>query len=151
MDNFKFVYELNRATSAMNSYIDARIGPHAGITRAQFVALLQIRQSPDITKAELARQLGYSHVAIGRQVALLVEKGYVQATPSKQNRHAMCLDITDDGGNMIEHVKKGFEKQSADLFAKAKSKVDITTLSAQLKAFADILSSYEEAASSSRR
>lgn len=140
MDNFEFVFELNRAANALNAYIDTRIVPHAGLTRAQFVALLLIERFPDLTKASLARKLSCSHVAAGRLVAILADKGYITCTPSERNSHVLHLRVTHTGEGMIEHVKSGFKQESASLFAHAKTKVDIAVLSAQLHAFTEILS-----------
>lgn len=142
MDNFQFVYELNRAVTSLNSYIDARIGPHAGITRAQFVALLLIGRSPDLTRAELARQLSCSHVAAGRLVSILADKEYISDIPSKQNPHIVHLKVTEAGENMIAYVQEGFRQESASLFSQMSDKVDIVSLTKQLHIVADILSTY---------
>lgn len=143
MDNFEFVYELNRATNALNSYIDARIAERSGLTRAQCVALMLIDKSPDITKAALARKLNCSHVAVGRLASILTHKGYITAVPSVQNPHVVLLQATVDGKEMIAQVKLVFGQQSTHLFEHVEKKIDIAALSAELCTFTDILATYK--------
>lgn len=143
MDIFNFIYELNRATNAFNNYIDALIVPHAGITRAQFVALLFINDLPGITKVELARKLSSSHVAAGRLATSLLKKGYVISTPDVQNPHAQRLRITNTGKNKVKQVKQDFGKHSTSLFSEVKNKLEIDTLTVQLATFTATLLSHE--------
>ena len=144
MDNFEFVYELNRATNALNSYIDACIVKRSGLTRAQCVTLMLIERFPDITKASLARKLNSSHVAVGRLVGVLSNKGYVSSTPSKENSHTVYLRVTVEGKETIEAVRTVFSRQSADLFAHVATELDVFILSNQLRTFADILPTYKQ-------
>ena len=143
MDNFEFVYELNRAVNALNSYVDACIASKSGLTRAQCVALMLIERFPDITKSELARKLNCSHVAAGRLVAILVGKNYISDTPSERNQHIVYLHVTHAGKDIIERIKEVFGQQSADLFAHVETKVNVPILSEQLGIFTDILSLYK--------
>lgn len=143
MDIFSFIYELNRATTTFNSYIDAMIEPHFHITRAQFVALLFIDGFPDITKSELASRLSCSHVAAGRLASSLLSKEYVIASPSAQNPHALCLRTTETGRKKIEQIKQCFVEQSAELFSDITKSIEIDPLSAELNTFTTILLSHK--------
>lgn len=142
MDVFSFIYELNRATTTFNSYIDAMIEPQFHITRAQFVALLFIDAFPDITKFELASKLSCSHVAAGRLATALDNKQYITSTPRPQNSHALCLRTTETGKTKIKEIKQCFTEQSAGLFSGIADSVDTKLLTAQLSTFTAALLSH---------
>ncbi len=137
MENFEFIFELNRAVNIFNAYYDTRIAPDTAISRAQFTVLLLINRFPGITKAELARKLSCSHVAIGRVVKILVSAGYVDESLDPQNSHLVHLEPTKLGKSMVESVTRTFNQVSASLFAGLEDKVKLSPLREQLVAFSE--------------
>lgn len=139
MENFELVYELNRAANTLNSYIDAAIANKSGLTRAQCVALLLIVQHAGLSRADLARKLNCSHVAVRRLVSILAGKGYVTYTQAKQDARILQLHPTEAGKIMIQHVVEAFQLQSADAFARIRREVDTKALSDELHTFTETL------------
>ncbi|HEY1835247.1 MAG TPA: MarR family winged helix-turn-helix transcriptional regulator [Candidatus Saccharimonadales bacterium] len=137
MEHFELTLELYRTTSIMDAYIDANLVPAAGISRAQFTIIFMVNRFPDSTQAELARKLSRSHVAVGRLVAILTERGYVQQHTSPRNAHAHCLTTTKAGNALIKKVGRLFEQKSAELFTNAPDQLDEATLHEQLKLLSD--------------
>ncbi len=137
MENFEFIFELNRAVNIFNAYYDAHIAPNTGISRAQFTALLLINRFPGITRSQLARKLSCSHVAIGRVVRILVDAAYVEESLDSQNRHVVHLKPTMLGGNTVKSVTTIFEQESAPLFTSLKDKMALSPLREQLMAFSE--------------
>ncbi|HSX07022.1 MAG TPA: MarR family transcriptional regulator [Candidatus Saccharimonadia bacterium] len=139
MEDFEFIFELNRAVNIFNAYYDVRIAPSTGISRAQFTVLLLINRFPGITRSELARKLSCSHVAIGRIVKILVGVSYVEESLDSQNQHVVHLKPTKLGASTVKSVTTIFERESASLFASLKAKVMLNPLREQLMVFSEIV------------
>lgn len=137
MNNFEFIFALNRAVNVFNNYIDTHITPNTGVSRAQYIALMLIERFPNITNSTLARKLSCSHVASGRLVTILVAKGYIESEPDRQNPHASCLHVTHAGGKVVAEVKDIFEEKTTTLFAGIKDDFDVDLLSTQLTTFTE--------------
>ena len=145
------VYELNRAVNTLNSYIDATIARKSGLTRAQCVALLLVVRNVGLSRADLARKLNCSHVAVRRLVTILTDKGYVSCTQTKQNAHIIQLRPTKAGKVMIQRVTEIFQLQSAEAFARIGREVNIETLSNELHTFTETLIVCKSQSSKTRR
>ena len=137
MENFEFIYALNRAVNVFNNFIDAHITRDTDVNRSQYVALMLIDRFPSITKSALARKLSYSHVTAGRLVEVLIEKQYVSMEPDRQNPHAACLYATRKGTTLVMQVKAIFNEQAAPIFTNIGSDVDFKLITSQLTVFAD--------------
>jgi len=139
MEDFEFIYELNRAVNIFNTYYDARIAPDTNMSRAQFTALLLIGRFPKITKSELARKLSCSHVAIGRIVKILVNRAYVEEAQDEHNPHSLLLTTTQTGKEAVAKATAILGQKSVPLFAVIRDTVQFDLLREQLSIFSEAI------------
>lgn len=78
------------------------------VSEAQCFALVEIGRNPMISVKELAKILGVDKSGTSRNVEELVQKGFVERTPSKEDRRFVVLELTDNG-------KERFRKTESDM------------------------------------
>ena len=77
-----------------------------GVSDTQCFVLVEIGRKANISVKELAEILRLDKSGISRTVEELVQKGYVERKPSKEDRRYVVLNLTDKGSerfNKIEH------------------------------------------------
>ena len=77
-----------------------------GVSDTQCFVLVEIGRKANISVKELAKILRLDKSGISRTVEELVQKGYVERKPSKEDRRYVVLNLTDKGNerfNKIEH------------------------------------------------
>ncbi len=84
-----------------------------GISTAQCFILVEIGRKPGISVKELAEILRVDKSGISRAVEELVQKGFVERNPSKEDRRYVVLNLLPKG-------QARFEKIENDMYIKFK-------------------------------
>lgn len=84
-----------------------------GVSQTQCFLIVEIGRKPGISVKELAEILRTDKSAISRSVEELVQKGFVERTPSKEDRRFVELRLLQKG-------QERFEKIEHDMYLKFK-------------------------------
>lgn len=84
-----------------------------GVSQTQCFLIVEIGRAPGISVKELAEILRTDKSAISRSVEELVQKGFVERTPSKEDRRYVELRLLQKG-------QERFEKIEHDMYVKFK-------------------------------
>lgn len=84
-----------------------------GVSKAQCFLIVEIGRKPGISVKELAEILHVDKSGISRSVEELVQKGFVERTPSKEDRRFVTLSLLPKG-------QERFEKIENDMYVKFK-------------------------------
>jgi DNA-binding MarR family transcriptional regulator len=71
------------------------------LTPVQYAALAAISTNPDVDQATLAGLIAYDRTTITGVVDRLVQKGLLVRQPSKKDRRAHALQMTDEGRDTL--------------------------------------------------
>ena len=75
------------------------------LTPVQYAALTSIAAQPDIDQVTLAGAIAYDRTTITGVVDRLVQKGLAVRKPSKTDRRARALHITDEGRRILSEIE----------------------------------------------
>ncbi|MDN3261542.1 MarR family transcriptional regulator [Streptomyces sp. CSDS2] len=84
------------------------------LTVRQYGLLTQLSLEPELTKAELARQLGIARQSVHQLVNELVEAGHVRRRPGADDR-SRRLEITDTAHYLLARVHEPLERVESEL------------------------------------
>lgn len=84
-----------------------------GVSAAQCFILVEIGRKPGISVKELAELLRIDKSGVSRSVEELVQKGFVERNPSKEDRRYVVLNLLPKG-------QERFEKIENDMYLKFK-------------------------------
>lgn len=82
-----------------------------GISDAQCFVLVEIGRKPNISLKELAEILRLDKSGISRMVEELVQKGFVERWPLKENRRYVALNLTDIGIERFNKIEKDMNQR----------------------------------------
>jgi DNA-binding MarR family transcriptional regulator len=86
------------------------------LTPAQFLALRAIAAGP-VTAAELARSTGVSGAAVSQLVSALHQEGWVDRSPTADDRRRQALALTPAGADVYRSATRLLEKRLGELLA----------------------------------
>ncbi|MBE3583297.1 MAG: MarR family transcriptional regulator [Limnochordaceae bacterium] len=78
----------------------------AGLSPAQFRALLYMRRHPNVTVGQVAGGLGISYPATTKLVRRLVQQGWVNRQPQPTDRREVVVDLTEAGRRRLEQATR---------------------------------------------
>jgi len=110
--------------------IDRRLKPH-NLTRVKWLALGIIANSPDLTQAELAAELGLGSATVGRLVDRLEQRRFIIRNPDPDDRRAYRLALTDTARSLLDLLKDTAAELRNDVLG-GLSASDIKTLNKSL-------------------
>lgn len=87
---------LKRAEQALNAAKNAALKP-AGVTVAQYAALLGLVENPGISAAALARLCGVTPPTMNTVLTNLVDRGLIERTPHAWHRNVLETRLTEAG------------------------------------------------------
>ncbi len=91
---------LKRAEQALNATKHAVLKP-AGLTVAQYAALLHLEESPGISAAALARLCGVTPPTMNTVLKNLQERGLIERTPHTWHRNVLETRLTEAGRTVM--------------------------------------------------
>lgn len=87
---------LKRAEQALNATKNAALKP-AGVTVAQYAALLYLSENPGISAAALARLCGVTPPTMNTVLKNLQDRALIERTPHEWHRNVLETRLTDEG------------------------------------------------------
>ncbi|AVH21879.1 MarR family transcriptional regulator [Nocardia cyriacigeorgica] len=87
---------IKRAEQALNAAKNAALKP-AGVTVAQYAALLGLVENPGISAAALARLCGVTPPTMNTVLTNLVDRGLIERTPHAWHRNVLETRLTEAG------------------------------------------------------
>ncbi|WP_256672983.1 MarR family winged helix-turn-helix transcriptional regulator [Nocardia cyriacigeorgica] len=87
---------VKRAEQALNAAKNAALKP-AGVTVAQYAALLYLAENPGISAAALARLCGVTPPTMNTVLTNLVDRGLIERTPHAWHKNVLETRLTEAG------------------------------------------------------
>jgi DNA-binding MarR family transcriptional regulator len=109
------VYLLARIFYAMRDRTEATLRPH-NLTPMQFTILASLERWQGLTSAELSRRFRVTPQTMGEMIANLERRGLVIRREDPANRRALRVDLTDEGGRLVEACNAKVREMEAELF-----------------------------------
>jgi len=106
-------YLLAVASTVTTRRVDERLYGY-DLTVRQYGLLTQLALEPELTMAELARQLGIARQSVHQLVNELVEAGHVRRRPGADDR-SRRLEITDTARYLLTRIDGPLERVEAEL------------------------------------
>ncbi|MFI6767303.1 MarR family winged helix-turn-helix transcriptional regulator [Streptomyces sp. NPDC050355] len=91
---------IKRAEQALNATKYAVLRP-AGLTVAQYAALLFLTEQPGISAAALARACGVTPPTMNTVLKNLQERGLIERTPHQWHKNVLETRLTDEGRTVM--------------------------------------------------
>ncbi|MFE0188405.1 MarR family winged helix-turn-helix transcriptional regulator [Streptomyces sp. NPDC059008] len=91
---------IKRAEQALNATKYAVLKP-AGLTVAQYAALLFLTEQPGISAAALARACGVTPPTMNTVLKNLQERGLIERTPHRWHKNVLETRLTDEGTRVM--------------------------------------------------
>jgi len=113
MDSIKQFREYTRQLECHLGYMNQADCCCCGVSQTQCFLIVEIGRKPGISVKELAEILRTDKSAISRSVEELVQKGFVERNPSKEDRRYVELRLLPKG-------QERFEKIEHDMYVKFK-------------------------------
>ncbi len=107
-------YLIHEVTRHLNSEFDQRMAP-LGLTRAQWWVLATLYFNDGQMQTELARDLGFTKVALGGLLDRLEAKGWIKRLPHPTDRRAKCIFKTARVENLLVEMKGVAEAMASEL------------------------------------
>lgn len=82
-----------------------------GVSDAQCFVLVEIGRKPNISVKELAEILRLDKSGISRTVEELVQKGFVERMPSREDRRYVVLNLTDMGTEKFTRIENAMDQR----------------------------------------
>ncbi|GAA3160004.1 MULTISPECIES: MarR family winged helix-turn-helix transcriptional regulator [Streptomyces] len=106
-------YLLAVASTVATRRVDERLAAY-DLTVRQYGLLAQLSVEPELTMADLARQLGIARQSVHQLVNELVEAGHVRRRPGADDR-SRRLEITDTAHYLLSRIDGPLEQTEAEL------------------------------------
>jgi DNA-binding MarR family transcriptional regulator len=107
-------YLVHEVTRLLNREFDQRMLP-LGLTRAQWWVLASLYFDDGVMQTELARDLGFSKVALGGLLDRLEAKGWVERRPHPADRRANLVYRTAKVEGLLATMRDVAEEINRDL------------------------------------
>ncbi|MEU6219563.1 MarR family transcriptional regulator [Streptomyces sp. NPDC047022] len=93
-------FHLKRAEQALNATKNAVLKP-AGVTVAQYAALLHLAENPGISAAALARLCGVTPPTMNTVLKNLQDRGLIERTPHEWHKNVLETRLTGEGRTVM--------------------------------------------------
>ena len=87
-----------------------------GVTMAQCHAILEIGAAGELNLKDLAARLGLDNSTLSRTVESLVQDGLVERTPSREDRRATVIKLTEKGRAANDRINKTWNQICRNMF-----------------------------------
>ncbi|MFN4310332.1 MAG: MarR family winged helix-turn-helix transcriptional regulator [Ferrovibrio sp.] len=94
---------IHRVAQLIQQRIDNEIGD-SGLTRLSWIAVAHVEDSPGLTIGDLADRLEVGPATAGQLVDRMVRGGWVERSPSPDDRRAQIVTATSKARAMLEEL-----------------------------------------------
>lgn len=101
----RFYSRLQLAAHALKKISDRQLLDVAGVTTAQWSALVYVASAETVTQTSLAKELGLNDSAITAMVRRLVDLDFLERVRDEKDGRAWLLKLTKSGAGAIEKTK----------------------------------------------
>ena len=129
---------LQLAASRLKTRADRDSERAAGVTAAQAAVMLVIARTAGTTQRAVAEQLQLNESAVTGMVGRLMRRGFVERSPSSEDRRAWRLALTPSGLAALDVFRDRLQALNRDLTAALGGEAGVTRLAAALRAILDI-------------
>ena len=105
MDQVKLFREYTRELECHLAYLNQSDCCRCGINESQCFMVVEIGRKPGISGKELAEILRVDKSGISRGVEELVQNGFVNREPSREDRRSVALSLTEKGQARFEKIE----------------------------------------------
>lgn len=109
----RFYSRLQLAAHALKKNSDRRLLEIAGVTTAQWSALVYVASAEAVTQTSLAKELGLNDSAITAMVRRLTELNFLERVRDKTDGRAWLLKLTNAGAKALEKTKSSTDQTSS--------------------------------------
>ena len=88
-----------------------------GVNTSQCFLLVEIGRKPGICAKELAEILKVDKSSVSRSVEELVQKGYVNREPSREDRRSVVLSLTASGRERFDRIEHDMDMKFGKVMA----------------------------------
>jgi len=99
-DTFHIPYLIKRVQHAVRAAVDDALRP-LGLSGSQFAVLRWLSQTPDVSGAELARQLSVTAQSMNELIGVLVAHGYIERKPHPTHGRIVRMRLTPSGRKLL--------------------------------------------------
>jgi DNA-binding MarR family transcriptional regulator len=117
MDKVKMFREYTRELEQHLDNMNQTDCCQCGVNKGQCFILVEIGRHPGICVKDLAEILKLDKSGISRGIEELVQKGYVNREPSKEDRRCVVLSLTKDGQTRFEKIEADMNIQFEIVFS----------------------------------
>ena len=118
MDKVKQFREYTRELELHLDNINDTDCCECGVNKGQCFMVVEIGRHPGICLKELAEILRLDKSGISRGLEELVQKGYVNREPSKEDRRSVVLTLTKEGQERFEKIETDMNIKFEVIFSK---------------------------------
>lgn len=118
MDAIKQFREYTRQLECHLGYMNQADCCCCGVNQSQCFLLVEIGRKPGISVKELAERLRTDKSVISRSVEELVQKGFVERKPSKEDRRYVELSLLQKGQERFERIEHDMYVKFQDVWEK---------------------------------
>ena len=105
MDKVKKFREYTRALERNLENMNQSDCCQCGVNTSQCFLLVEIGRKPGICAKELAEILRVDKSSVSRSVEEMVQKGYVNREPSREDRRSVVLSLTESGRERFDRIE----------------------------------------------
>ena len=120
MDKVKMFREYTRELELHLDNMNQSDCCECGVNKAQCFMVVEIGRQPGICVKDLAKILKLDKSGISRGIEELVQKGYVNREPSKNDRRCVVLSLTKEGQTRFEKIEADMNIQFSVVLSKIK-------------------------------
>jgi DNA-binding MarR family transcriptional regulator len=105
---------LRMATRVVARHYDRALAP-VGLTTNAYSLLARLEREGAQTVGSLAAGLAMDRTTLSREIAPLVERGYVDCRPGEHDRRQRVLEVTRAGASVVERARPLWARAQEDL------------------------------------
>lgn len=110
------IYKFREIKNALTSYL-TQVLPSYHISPVMMYTLEFLRKHPDCMAVEIADEFGLTRGAVTQLLDKLEKQGLIVRKPHPTSRRSLSIQVTDQGGDLINEILKAYNKKIEKLFA----------------------------------
>lgn len=109
-------YKVHKAVFVMDKVADSALRQKLNLTLSQFLILMTVNKSPNITQIQVADFLEQTQAAASRQIDVLKNKKLIEIMKNQDNRRENLLSSTPLGQKVFTEANEILHKTFDDLY-----------------------------------
>ncbi len=110
------VYKLHEIVIRLDAYAQGVLLAPVGVTYAEFLVLMAVRESDSTTHQDISRLIGASKSLVSQRVKSLEEKRMVRQVVNSKNRREHFIELTPRGNETLDRAYASLLSASEEVF-----------------------------------